>query len=79
MNWLKYKNGVYVLESDNPNYEDKEIGSDIIITCGKVINIVKTDLSKKRVDPLSEKLEKLDQNQRAMLESMLDGLINKTK
>lgn len=72
---LKYKNGVYVLESDNPSYEDKEIGSDIIITCGKVVNIVKTDLSKKRIDPLAEKLEKLDQNQRAMLESMLDGLI----
>lgn len=74
---LKYKNGVYVLESDNPNYEDKEIGSDIIITCGKVVNIVKTDLSKKRIDPLAEKLEKLDQNQRAMLESMLDGLIGR--
>ena len=74
---LKYKNGVYVLESDNPSYEDKEIGSDVIISCGKVVNIIKTDLSKKRVDPLTEKLEKLDQNQRAMLESMLDGLIGR--
>ncbi|MBN1469404.1 MAG: LexA family transcriptional regulator [Fusobacteriaceae bacterium] len=74
---LKYKNGVYVLESDNPTYEDKEIGSDVIIPCGKVVNIIKTDLSKKKVDPLTEKLEKLDQNQRAMLESMLDGLIGK--
>lgn len=74
---LKYRNGVYVLESDNPSYEDKEIGSDVIIPCGKVVNIVKTDLSKKRLDPLAEKLEKLDQNQRAMLESMLDGLLGK--
>ena len=72
---LKYKNGKHVLESDNHSYDDIEIESTKIITCGKVVNIVKSDLSKKTADPLMEKLDKLDANQRAMLESMLDGLI----
>lgn len=74
---LKYKNGKHVLESDNPTYDDIEIESEKVITCGKVVNIVKSDLSKRKTDPLMEKLDKLDANQRAMLESMLDGLIGR--
>ena len=74
---LKYKNGKHVLESDNHSYDDIEIESTKIVTCGKVVNIVKSDLSKKKSDPLIEKLDKLDSTQRAMLESMLDGLIGK--
>lgn len=74
---LKYKNGKHVLESDNHSYDDIEIESTKIVTCGKVVNIVKSDLSKKTADPLIEKLDKLDSTQRAMLESMLDGLIGK--
>ncbi len=74
---LKYKNGKHVLESDNPTYDDIEIESTKIVTCGKVVNIVKSDLSKKKSDPLMEKLDKLDSTQRAMLESMLDGLIGR--
>lgn len=74
---LKYKNGKHVLESDNHSYDDIEIESTKIVTCGKVVNIVKSDLSKKKSDPLIEKLDKLDSTQRAMLESMLDVLIKK--
>lgn len=53
------------------------MSSNEIVTCRKVVNIVKNDLSKKKLDPLTEKLEQLDPSQKAMLESMLDGLIGK--
>lgn len=38
---LKYKNGCYILKSDNPMYTDVEIQSDDIICCGKVARIIK--------------------------------------
>ncbi|WP_052193887.1 LexA family transcriptional regulator [Cetobacterium sp. ZOR0034] len=73
---LKKKNGVYVLESDNHMFKDKEIKSDEICCCGKVINVVKKDL-KKRVNPLLEKIEMLDPKQQEILEMMINGLLDK--
>lgn len=73
---LKKKNGVFVLESDNHIFRDIEIKSDEICCCGKVINVVKKDL-KKRVDPLYEMIDKLEPNQRNILEMMIKGLVDK--
>lgn len=73
---LKKKNGVYVLESDNHIFMDIEIKTDEIVSCGKVINVIKKDL-KKRVDPLFEMLEKLEPSQRNIIELMVKGLLEK--
>lgn len=73
---LKKKNGVFTLESDNHIFPDKEIDSDEIACCGKVVNVVKKDL-RKRVDPLYEMLDKLEPNQRDLIELMVKGLLEK--
>lgn len=75
---LKKKNGIYVLESDNHIFKDIEINSDEIYCCGKVINVVKKDL-KKRINPLAERIELLNQKQQEILEMMIDGLLDKNK
>lgn len=73
---LKRKNGVYLLESDNHIFADKEINTDEIVCCGKVINVVKRDLRKK-IDPLYEMLDKLEPSQRNIIEMMIKGLLEK--
>lgn len=73
---LKKKNGIYILESDNHIFKDIEIKTDEIVCCGKVVNVVKKDL-RKRVDPLYEMIDKLEPNQRNILEMMIKGLIDK--
>lgn len=73
---LKKKNGVFILESDNHIFPDKSIESDEIACCGKVVNVVKKNL-KKRVDPLYEMLDKLEPNQRELIELMIKGLLEK--
>ena len=71
---LRHKNGVYVLESDNKKYKDIEIEDTNIEAFGKVMKII-TNTSKKNKDPLLEKLEKLDENQRILLEQLMDNLL----
>lgn len=71
---LRHKNGAYVLESDNKKYKDIEIEDTNIEAFGKVMKII-TNTSKKTKDPLLEKLEKLDENQRKLLEQLMDNII----
>lgn len=75
---LKYKNGEYVLESDNKEYGDLRIGNSDITAYGKVIQII-NNTTKRRKDPLMSYIDKLDMNEREMIESMLKGLVEKKK
>ena len=71
---LRHKNGKYVLESDNKKYKDIELKDSDITTCGKVINIM-NDTNRRSKDPLLSSLEKLDIEERAMIEKLIKGLI----
>lgn len=75
---LKYKNGEYVLESDNKEYVDLRIENSDITAYGKVIQVI-NNTTKRRKDPLMSYIDKLDMNEREMIESMLKGLIEKKK
>lgn len=72
---LKKKNGVYVLESDNHIFPDKEIKTDEIVCCGKVVNVIKKDL-KKRISPLQELLDDIPPNKIKLAEKLLKTLIS---
>lgn len=72
---LKKKNGVYILESDNHIFKDREIKTDEIVCCGKVVNIIKKDL-KKRVNPLQELLDDIPPNKMKLAEKLLKTLIS---
>lgn len=72
---LKRKENILVLESDNNNYVDIKI-TDEIVSCGKVISIIKKDLRKKQ-NNLLEKIEKLSFEEQQLIEKMINGLLNK--
>ncbi|MEG0236834.1 MAG: S24 family peptidase [Cetobacterium sp.] len=72
---LKKKNGVYILESDNHIFKDREIKTDEIVCCGKVVNIIKKDL-KKRVNPLQELIDDIPPNKMKLAEKLLKTLIS---
>ena len=71
---LRYKNGNYVLESDNKKYSDIKIKTSDIVACGKVIKIM-NDPYKRPKDPLYNKIDQLDLEKRKLVESLLDTLI----
>ena len=67
---LRHKNGIYVLESDNPKYKDIELSKSEIVACGKVINII-NNTQKIKKDPLSAEIEKLNENERTIIANMI--------
>lgn len=71
---LKKKNGVFILESDNHIFKDREIKSDEICCCGKVVSIMKKNLQK-RVNPLQELLDDIPVNKMKLAEKLLKTLI----
>ena len=56
---LAYKNGEYILESDNVYYKKITINTADVIACGKVVKILKGS-TKKRRDPFLELFNSLD-------------------
>ena len=71
---LKKKNGIFILESDNHIFKDREIKSDEICCCGKVVSIMKKNLQK-RVNPLQELLDDIPVNKMKLAEKLLKTLI----
>ncbi|MGL5595458.1 MAG: XRE family transcriptional regulator [Cetobacterium sp.] len=71
---LKKKNGIFILESDNHIFPDREIKSNEICCCGKVVNVVKKDL-RKRINPLQELLDDIPADKIALAEKILKTLI----
>lgn len=71
---LRYKNGHYVLESDNKKYQDITIRTDSITACGKVIKIL-NDTQKRLKDPLYEYIDKISPEKRKLAEKMLKALL----
>lgn len=72
---LKKKNGIFILESDNHIFSDREIDSNEICCCGKVINVVKKDL-RKRINPLQELIDDIPADKMALAEKLLKTLIS---
>ncbi|MGL5950925.1 MAG: XRE family transcriptional regulator [Cetobacterium sp.] len=71
---LKYKNGKYVLESDNNAYDDIEIKSEDVKVCGKVVKVIKNNLKKIQTPSLVKEIENLPPEQRRIVEAMIAGL-----
>ncbi|GLI54524.1 putative phage associated-repressor [Propionigenium maris DSM 9537] len=68
---LEKKEGKYFLSSDNPKYSDKEILSESIVCCGKVIGITDQNVSKKKLDPLYSLIDNLPIGKRSLAEKLL--------
>lgn len=75
---LRYKNGHYILESDNSAYKDITIDTKDIIACGKVIKII-NDPKKKKKDPVISKYESLSLEDKKVIEQMINALSAKNK
>ncbi|MEE0137993.1 XRE family transcriptional regulator [Fusobacterium ulcerans] len=75
---LRNKNGKYILESDNKKYKDIVLKNDEVRTCGKVINIL-NNTSRREKDPIITSLEKLDAEEREMIEKLIKNLARKNK
>lgn len=75
---LRHKNGKYVLESDNKIYKDIEINTKDIKACGKVIFVI-NDTTKKGKDPLLASIDRLDESQRSIIETLIKSLVNNKK
>lgn len=75
---LKNKNGHFILESDNPQYDDILIESKNIVACGKVINIL-NGTRKRKKDPIVSAYDKLDENDQAIIKNMIEALSKKNK
>jgi phage repressor protein C with HTH and peptisase S24 domain len=75
---LAYKNGEYILESDNVYYKKLTIDTDDIEVCGKVVKILKGN-TKKRRDPFLELFNSLDPDSQRDLLEYADYLKEKNK
>ncbi|RGY66705.1 helix-turn-helix domain-containing protein [Fusobacterium ulcerans] len=75
---LAYKNGRYILESDNVYYRKITINSNDVKVCGKVVKILKGN-TKKRRDPFLELFNSLDANSQRELLEYADYLKTKPK
>ncbi|MCF0161397.1 MAG: helix-turn-helix domain-containing protein [Fusobacterium necrophorum] len=73
---LAKKNGVFVLESDNAYYKPIEIKSSEIMTCGKVIKIIRTSTNKQK-DPFVELFNSLSADKQQDLLNYAEFLKNK--
>lgn len=73
---LAKKNGVFVLESDNPYYTPIEIKASEITTCGKVIKILKTNTDRRK-DPFIELFNSLSADKQQDLLNYAEFLKNK--
>ncbi len=73
---LRHKNGSYVLESDNPIYDDIRLDKNEIVAFGKVVNII-NNTQKIKKDPLLSEIEKLDEEERAMIANMIKAFKKK--
>ena len=72
---LKHKNGKFILSSDNSDYEDKEVLSENIVCCGKVIGVTNYDLKKKKEDSLHSLIDELSIEKRLLAEKLLKTLL----
>ncbi|MEQ3307301.1 XRE family transcriptional regulator [Fusobacterium varium] len=75
---LRNKNGHFILESDNPKYDDITIESKNIVACGKVIRIM-NDTYKRKKDPVLAAYNNLDENDQAIIKNMIEALSKKNK
>lgn len=75
---LRCKNGTYVLESDNPKYDDIIIDSKNIVACGKVVKI-ENEPKKRKKDPILVGFNKLSEADQAVVRSMIEALSQKNK
>lgn len=75
---LGNKNGHFVLQSDNPKYDDITIESKNIVACGKVIRIM-NDTYKRKKDPVLAAYNNLDENDQAIIKNMIEALSKKNK
>lgn len=75
---LRNKNGHFILESDNPKYDDISIESKNIVACGKVIRIM-NDTYKRKKDPVLAAYNNLDENDQAIIKNMIEALSKKNK
>lgn len=75
---LAYKNGEYILESDNVYYKKITINTVDVEVCGKVVKILKGN-TKKRRDPFLELFNSLDADSQRDLLEYADFLKTKAK
>lgn len=75
---LRCKNGTYVLESDNPKYDDIIIDTKNIVACGKVVKI-ENEPKKRKKDPILVEFNKLSEADQAVVRSMIEALSQKNK
>lgn len=75
---LRNKNGHFILESDNPKYDDISIESKNIVACGKVIRIM-NDTYKRKKDPVLAAYNNLDESDQAIIKNMIEALSKKNK
>lgn len=73
---LKYKNGEFILESDNKKYGDIRIKNSEFKAYGKVVHII-NDTTKKLRDPLIDSIEKLDEEQQEAIKNMVKIFLKK--
>jgi len=73
---LEKKEGKFFLSSDNPKYQTKEILSENIVCCGKVIGITDSNVSKKKLDPLHGLIDNLPLSKRTLAEKLLKTLFD---
>lgn len=71
---LKNRNGNYILESDNSLFSDIEINTDEIYCCGKVINVVKSNLKNKK-NQLQEIFDEIPSDKIELAKKLLKTLI----
>lgn len=72
---LKHKNGKFILTSDNSEYPDKEILSEDIVCCGKVIGVSHNNIEKKETDSLYSLIDNLPLEKRLLAEKLLKTLL----
>lgn len=72
---LEKKENKYFLTSDNPRYEDKEIISENIVCCGKVIGVTYYDITKKETDTLHDLIDNLPEKKKILAEKLLKTLL----
>lgn len=71
---LKLKDDMYVLSSDNSEYEDIDYTSNVLC-CGKVIHIIKNKTDKIEEDPLVKLIESLPSKKRKMAQKLLESIL----
>ena len=72
---LKHKNGKFILTSDNSEYPDKEILSEDVVCCGKVIGVSHHNIEKKEADSLHTLIDSLPLEKRLLAEKLLKTLL----